>query len=125
MDYLLDTHAFIWWMEYSDKLSQKARAIIADNSHRIFLSHASQWEIAIKVSIGRLEFPVNELKALTAENGFEELAITTEHIVQTTALPLHHRDPFYRLLIAQVQLESLTLLSRDGVFPEYEVELLW
>lgn len=125
MEYLLDTHAFIWWLEDSDQLSGKARSIIENNSNKIYLSLASQWEMAIKVSIGRLEFPLEDIQTLTVDNGFEPLAITTEHIIHTSRLPLHHRDPFDRLLIAQAQLESLCLISKDRYFPQYDVELIW
>ena len=125
MNYLLDTHSFIWWLNDSKKLSQRARRIISDSSNRIFVSHATQWEIAIKVTIGRLIFPVEKLETELEENGFELLALNTQHIMQIANLPLHHRDPFDRLLIAQAQKESLTLISRDEMFSSYGVTLAW
>lgn len=125
MNYLLDTHAFIWWLEDSKKLSEPARNIISDADNRIFISHASQWEIAIKVAIDRLVFPVERLDAIVEENGLELLTLTTQHIMQTTKLPMHHRDPFDRLLIAQAQLDSLILLSKDQWFDRYDVKLAW
>jgi len=125
MNYLLDTHSFIWWLNDSKKLSQRARRIISDSNNRIFVSHASQWEIAIKVAIGRLTFPVEKLETEVVENGFELLALSTQHIMQIANLPLHHRDPFDRLLIAMAQKESLTLLSRDEMFASYDVSLAW
>ncbi len=125
MNYLLDTHAFLWWLDDSDQLSKYARQVIGDSDNRIFISHASQWEIAIKVSINRLVFPMNEMEAEVDKNGFELLNITTPHIIQTVSLPLHHRDPFDRLLIAQAQSESLILLSKDSIFPKYDIDLAW
>ena len=125
MNYLLDTHAFIWWLDDSNQLSKNAKNVITNGDNRIFVSHASQWEIAIKVSINRLVFPMDRMADEIDKNGFELLNITTHHIVQTVELPLHHRDPFDRLLIAQAQSESLILLSKGHVFPKYDVELIW
>lgn len=125
MNYLLDTHAFMWWLSDSKKLSQRARRIISDSNNRIFVSHATQWEIVIKSAIGRLVFPVDRLELEVEENGFELLSLNTKHIMQITSLPMHHRDPFDRLLIAQAQNESLILLSRDEMFASYDVSLVW
>ena len=125
MNYLLDTHAFLWWLSDSDQLSEQARKIIGDSDNRIFMSHASQWEIAIKVSINRLTFPINDMETELVKNGFDLLNITTPHIIQTTSLPLHHRDPFDRMLIAQAQSESLILISKDHIFPRYDINLAW
>ena len=125
MNYLLDTHAFLWWLDNSDQLSENARKVIEDGNNRIFISHASQWEISIKVAINRLVFPMDKMEGEVDKNGFELLNITTSHIIQTVSLPMHHRDPFDRMLIAQTQSESLVLLSKDQIFSEYDVELLW
>jgi PIN domain nuclease of toxin-antitoxin system len=125
MNYLLDTHTFIWWLQDSNQLSKHAHAIIADGENRIFVSHVTQWEIAIKVAIDRLIFPVESLENELQENGFELLTVNTQQIIQTTKLPLHHRDPFDRLLIAQAQIELLTLLSKDSLFNQYDVKLDW
>lgn len=125
MNCLLDTHTFLWWVDDSRQLSDISREIIHNGSNRIFLSLASQWEIAIKASIDRLEFPINELEDTVEQNGFEPLAMTTRHIIESTGLPMHHRDPFDRMLIAQARLESLTLISKDAVFPDYDVALVW
>ncbi len=125
MNYLLDTHTFLWWVDDSRQLSDISREIIHNGSNRIFLSLASQWEIGIKASIGRLEFPMDQLEDTVEQNGFELLAMTTRHIIKSTGLPMHHRDPFDRMLIAQARLESLTLISRDAVFPDYDVALAW
>ncbi len=125
MNCLLDTHTFLWWVDDSRQLSNVSREIIHNGSNRIFLSLASQWEIGIKASIGRLEFPMDQLEDTVEQNGFELLTMTTRHIIESTSLPMHHRDPFDRMLIAQARLESLTLISKDAVFPNYDVALVW
>ena len=125
MNVLLDTHTFIWWLNDSRKLSERARRVISDSNNRIFVSHATQWEIAIKSAIGRLTFPVEKLEQEVEGNGFELLSLNTQHIMQIAHLPMYHRDPFDRLLIAQAQNESLTLLSRDEMFASYDVSLAW
>lgn len=125
MNYLLDTHSFLWWLTDSRQLSESARDVIGNNNNRLFISHASQWEIGIKVAIKRLKFPIDKMENIIDDNGFEPLSITTPHIIQTVTLPQHHRDPFDRLLIAQAQCESLILLSKDNIFPKYDVDLLW
>lgn len=125
MNYLLDTHTFLWWVDDSRQLSDISREIIHNASNRIFLSLVSQWEIVLKASIGGLEFPINELEDTVEQNGFAPLTMSTRHIIESTSLPMHHRDPFDRMLIAQARLESLTLISKDAVFPDYDVALAW
>ncbi len=125
MNYLLDTHTFLWWVNNDKQLSSTSESIIREGSNRIFISLASQWEIGIKTSINRLEFPMDQLESTIDHNGFEDLAITSRHIIETTQLPMHHRDPFDRMLIAQARIESLTLISKDTLFPNYDVALIW
>lgn len=125
MSFLLDTHAFIWWLNDSPELSLNARKTISRPENRIFFSHASYWEIAIKVSIGRLRFPMNSMESELLKNGFELLAIKSSHIIQSASLPMLHRDPFDRMLIAQAQLENLTLLTVDQHIQKYELPLAW
>ncbi len=125
MNYLLDTHTFLWWVSNSRQLSDTSRDIISDGYNRIFISIASQWEIGIKASIGRLDFPIDELSVSIEKNGFESLAINADHITESAHLPMHHRDPFDRMLIAQARLESLTLISKDTTFPNYDLALVW
>jgi PIN domain nuclease of toxin-antitoxin system len=128
MRLLLDTHAFIWWIEDDARLSSAARVVLQDRANGVFVSIASIWEIAIKVGVGRLRMPA-ELRAFLADQvartGFSLLPIAFEHVVAVHALPQHHRDPFDRLLIAQCRQEKLSLVSRDGKFAPYDVELVW
>jgi PIN domain nuclease of toxin-antitoxin system len=128
MKLLLDTHAFIWWIDDDVRLSTAARTLLRDRGNDAFVSIATIWEIAIKVGVGRLRMPA-ELRPFLADQiaraGFSLLPIAFEHVVAVHALPQHHRDPFDRLLIAQCRQEDLSLVSRDGKFALYDLELVW
>jgi PIN domain nuclease of toxin-antitoxin system len=119
---LLDTHALLWWLADSPMLSSKARSAIA-RSPAIYVSAATAWEIAIKKAYGKLHAP-DDLEQALAANGFEALPITVAHALAAGALPLHHHDPFDRMLIAQAHAESLTLVTRDRSLQEYGIRLL-
>jgi PIN domain nuclease of toxin-antitoxin system len=120
---LLDTHVLLWWLAGDTALPGNASDAIADSDSEVFVSAATAWEIAIKKAAGRLEAPDDLLEALDA-NDFGTLPITTPHALAAGNLPAHHSDPFDRMLIAQAQLERLTLVSLDRRFSAYEVELL-
>ena len=125
---LLDTHAFLWFIAGSDKLSTAARDMIADLDNELFLSVASLWEIAIKVSIGKLDLsrPFEELiPDQLKENEISTVSIELDHLSETIKLPFHHRDPFDRLIIAQGIVEGLPIISSDPVFAEYPVKVVW
>ncbi len=122
MTLLLDTHALLWWLA-DDPLEPAARTRIADPGELVRVSAVSLWEIAIKRAIGKLEFE-GSLVSHVHDSGFEPLPITGDHGERAGALPLHHRDPFDRMLVAQAQAESLTLVTRDPAFDAYEVQLL-
>lgn len=128
MRLLLDTHVFLWWVEDAPELSGKARKGLADPAHEVFLSLASCWEMAIKLSLGKLKVarPLERFipEQLTA-NGFRQLNIELRHVVRVAHLPFHHRDPFDRLLVAQALEEGVTLVSADPVFKTYGVRRLW
>jgi len=125
---LLDTHTFLWFIAGDSSLSETARSAIEDENNNRYLSVASLWEIAIKVSIDKLElsepFETLILEQL-AENGIELLDISVEHTALIASMPFHHRDPFDRLIAAQAKVEQMTLISADEVFDEYEVNRLW
>lgn len=125
MSYLLDSHTLIWWLGNSTKLSTAALNCISSPNNIIYVSHASYWEISIKVSIGRLRFPINDFEKELANNRFELLPIKTTHIAQSAQLPMHHRDPFDRLLIAQAKVEELTLVTVDELIHKYDCSWLW
>jgi PIN domain nuclease of toxin-antitoxin system len=123
---LLDTHTFIWFVIGSDRITPKVREQIESNDN--LLSLASLWEIAIKSSLGKLDLELS-IEQLVEEqiiaNGIELLDITTEHIAVVANLPLHHRDPFDRLIISQVMVEQIPIVGRDKAFDSYSVQRLW
>jgi len=125
---LLDTHAFLWWVEDDSRVARNARIAIADPANDCFLSLASSWEMAIKISLGKLRLatPLERfVPDQLAANGFRELAIDFRHVARVSRLPFHHRDPFDRILVAQALEEDLTLVSADRVFRTYGVRRVW
>lgn len=128
MKYLLDTHTFIWWVSSPEKLSENALAAYENRENSLFLSFASIWEMQIKVQIGKLRLPLH-LKELVEEqksvNELKILPISLSHIYRLENLPIHHKDPFDRMLISRSIEENLLLISKDSVFADYEVNVLW
>lgn len=120
---LLDTHVFLWWRGEPAKLTAALRAAVA-GADVVFVSAASAWEAAIKSALGRLRLPAS-IEAGTLASGFERLVITFQHAERAGALPPHHRDPFDRMLVAQAQVEKLTLVTGDRNLEAYDVEILW
>jgi PIN domain nuclease of toxin-antitoxin system len=128
MAYLLDTHTFLWMRHEPDRLGNEASSICADPDSELVMSLASGWEIAIKLSIGklRLKDPLRQvLVEARTTAGIIPLPITEEHVLRVRDLPLHHRDPFDRLLAAQALQEGLTVLSADPSFDAYGVPRVW
>lgn len=128
MRLLLDTHAFLWFVEGNPQLSARARTLIEDTSNEILLSVASIWEIAIKFSLGKLSLtaPVETFIAQQLQaNAITTIDVRTEHAVAVAALPFHHRDPFDRLLIAQAQVEGVPIISADAAFDPYPIQRVW
>jgi PIN domain nuclease of toxin-antitoxin system len=127
-DLLLDTHTFLWWVDASPRLGRRARAAITDPARRCYFSLASSWEIAIKLSLGKLEIPGSVeqfVPSQLAQNDFEELPLSFAHVARVARLPFHHRDPFDRLLVAQALEEDLTIVSADPIFRRYGVQVVW
>jgi PIN domain nuclease of toxin-antitoxin system len=128
MRLLLDTHTFLWFIEGQSLLSMPGRQAIEDVTNERLLSIASIWEIAIKISIGKLTLRdplVSIFPQQLYDNDIALLDITVAHVMGITTLPLHHRDPFDRLLIAQAMTENLSILSADSAFDGYAVNRLW
>jgi PIN domain nuclease of toxin-antitoxin system len=119
---LLDTHVVLWWLADEETLSEDVKQLI-DTETDVFLSAASVWEIAIKQALGKLTGPPDLLDVLN-RSGLLELPIRATHAADAGGLPLHHRDPFDRMLVAQARCEGLTLVSRDSRLSRYEVPLL-
>ena len=128
MRLLLDTHALIWFIEGSPRLSARAREAIEALENECWVSVASLWEMSIKAARGNLEVtrPIPRLIREHVEgNEMSLLQVGGEHLEALIELPHHHKDPFDRLMIAQAATESLTLISCDSRFDEYQVKLLW
>lgn len=127
MKLLVDTHAFLWFAAGDRRLSRRARTAMERNDAELCLSAASVWEIAIKASLGRLTLssPVDSYIADKMAAGYELLAITWTHAAAVEQLPFHHRDPFDRLLIAQARANRYPVVSRDRVFGEYGIDVIW
>ena len=125
MRLLLDTHALIWWLMDDPALPEAARDAIASPDNDVYVSYVSAWEIAIKRQLGKIEFPLEDFEDILATNQFEPLPIRLEHLLALGDLPMHHRDPFDRLLIAQAKNGNLTLISRDRNMRAYGIRLLW
>jgi PIN domain nuclease of toxin-antitoxin system len=119
---LLDTHILLWWLSGSWRLPASARKTIA-GSARAYVSAATVWEIAIKIALGKLEFR-GEMVEQLAINNLLSLAVTVPHALAAGALPVHHSDPFDRMLIAQAKIESLTLMTHDARLQDYNVPVL-
>ena len=128
MRLLLDTHGFLWFISGSSSLSPTARGLIEDVSNQPLLSVASLWEMAIKLSLGRLSL-VQPFEVLIPQqmrlNGIELLGIEIEHAAAVSKLPFHHRDPFDRLLIAQAMVEHVPIVSADTALDVYTIKRLW
>jgi PIN domain nuclease of toxin-antitoxin system len=128
MRVLVDTHTFLWALLENHRLSAKAKQILTSKEHELYFSLVSLWEIAVKMKIGKLNTvgsSVTYIRDEMAEYGMELLPVRYEHILQLEQLPLHHSEPFDRLLIAQAIAESLPILTHDEMFPLYPVKLIW
>lgn len=128
MKLLLDTQCWLWWFAQPERLNSEAIAQIDNETNELWLSVASVWEMGIKVAIGKLPLPEpldSYISSRMMQLGAKSLSITASHAVQASALPLHHRDPFDRMLIAQAQMEEMMLVSADSIFRQYNVSILW
>ncbi len=127
MNYLLDTHTLIWFLNGDKNLSLKARKAIESTASANFVSIVSLWEIAIKISLDRLELKSSfeKIEEQILGNGFEMLPLTFKDTLILSSLPFHHNDPFDRVLIAQGMNNKLTIISKDQHFDKYKVKLVW
>jgi len=121
MKLLLDTHLLLWAAGSPDRLPATARLLLEDPQNELLFSAASLWEIVIKRGLGRSDFQVDArvLRRGLLDNGYQELAITSEHTVFIDSLPLIHKDPFDRILVAQATVEGITLLTADALVAQY------
>ena len=127
MNFLLDTHTLIWFLEINPQLSSFAKTTIENDNHKIFVSIASLWEIAIKTQTGKLSLTktLEEIILEAEKLQIEILLIEPLHVLSLQKLPLHHRDPFDRIIIAQAITEKLQLVSKDEQFDLYKVKRAW
>lgn len=123
-DYLLDTHALLWARIEPSRLSAKVRGILADSNNSAWVSVATLWELTIKQSTGKLHLPEEFFDRLT-EIGYRRMAITDQHLTVLRGLPMIHRDPFDRMLIAKAQVERIPLLTCDKFIKHYSVDTIW
>lgn len=121
MDLLLDTNVLIWWFEDLPMLGQRARQILANPAHGLFVSSVSLWEITIKWRVGKHELPGSAYAAFLEDEGVNLLAMAPLHLETLEGLEFHHRDPFDHLLLAQAMAEGLTLMTADGAMTRYGV----
>lgn len=127
MRILLDTQCWLWMLAEPERLQPSARALISERRNELVLSVASLWEIAIKIGLGKLTLPGRPgtyLPPLFERSGVSVLPMQAEHALAVADLPLHHRDPFDRLLVAVAQMERLPILTADRTFEDYDVEIL-
>ncbi len=127
MDILLDTHTLIWFLNGDKKLSRKVRECIETPSNLKFVSIASIWEIAIKISLNKFRYPkgFNNFLEMVDDNGFDILPISFEHTLTVSSLDFIHKDPFDRLLIAQSICDNLTIATKDSFIEQYNVQTIW
>ncbi|MFH2045273.1 MAG: type II toxin-antitoxin system VapC family toxin [Pseudomonadota bacterium] len=128
MQAILDTNSFLWFISGSEKLSINALEFIADSNNRLVMSTAGLWEIAIKVSINKLNLlqPYEKLiPQQLKENDINVMPIELSHLAKVIELPFYHRDPFDRIIIAQALIENLPIVTSDSIFSQYSVKLIW
>ncbi len=127
MNYLLDTHTIIWFLNGDEKLSNKSLNIIDNQDNLKFVSVATIWEIAIKISLDKFKFDKGFKKFLDLinDNGFELIPISFEHALIVSSMEFIHRDPFDRLIIAQAIADNLTIITRDEHIAKYNVNTIW
>jgi PIN domain nuclease of toxin-antitoxin system len=128
MKYLLDTVVWLWSVSVPDKIGRRGHEILADAAEELYLSAVSPWELAIKAKLGKYDLPEPPREYVPkrlASQRIRSLPITQLHALATYDLPLHHYDPFDRLLIAQAQIENMAILTSDRDFAKYEVDVVW
>ena len=127
MNLLVDSHVLLWWFGSSDKLSPRASDALRSSGNRMYVSAAVVWELSIKMNLGKVAASalLSDLQAVLFARGFRRLAISTEHALRAGRLPMYHKDPFDRMLVAQAQAHKLAVVTADRVFDRYAVERIW
>lgn len=124
---LADTHALVWWLNRDPRLSSSAQRVISSSSNEVLISAAVAWELSIKNRSGKLNVQalLDRFEEAMDEQGFSLLPISVDHALRAGALPLHHSDPFDRMLVAQAQAERVAVLSADKAFDTYGIRRIW
>lgn len=124
---VVDTHVLWWWFTSNSKLSSAARNALTETGNAVYVSAAVAWELAIKTTSGKLDAHaiLADFPALLLQRGFRRLAISTDHALRAGQLPLHHRDPFDRMLVAQAHALNFPIVSADAIFDRYGVQRIW
>lgn len=122
---LLDTHVYLWWLLDDPRLVRDVRHTLSARQTTVYVSAVNVWEATMKAGLGRLELQGQDLSAEIAANGFIALPVSAQHAQAVGKLPLHHRDPFDRLLIAQAYSEGLTIVTHDAAFAAYGIAIFW
>lgn len=125
MKLLLDTQVVLWWTHDSRRLSNTARELVGDPRNEVLLSAVVAWEIAIKRALGKLNVRPGLVADLLTGGGATELAVGVAHATEVERLPMHHRDPFDRMLVAQARIEGAVLVSSDASMRDYDVPVSW
>ena|ERR1700726_2539001 len=128
MKYLLDTMVWLWSVGETDRIGSAGFEILRNGEQQLYLSAASSWEIAIKAKLGKYQLPDAPgpyMRSRLAAQGILALPVTQDHSLSVYDLPLHHHDPFDRLIIAQALQERMIILTSDRAFKQYPVEILW
>jgi PIN domain nuclease of toxin-antitoxin system len=127
MNYLIDTHVLIWYLDGNNRLPGKIRDLINNDDNIVFISIASLWELAIKISLKKIDTKnkLPDILAYITERDFTLLNISFKHLNALSALPTHHGDPFDRLIIAQALIEDIKIISADKAFQAYPVRVIW
>lgn len=128
MKVLVDSHVLLWWLLNDPHLSTTAKTLIADSETEVIISAVTGYELTLKASAGRLTLPGNIeqfVPSRIATEGFTSLPISVGHAARAGTLPLIHRDPFDRLLVAQAQMEGISILTADPAIGQYDVEVIW
>ncbi len=127
MNLLIDSHVLLWWLAAPERVADRARNALRSPEHRVWVSAAVAWEIAIKSNLGKLDASdvVANLPRILFEKGFRRLAISMDHALRAGMLPRHHRDPFDRMLVAQAQALNCPIVSADPLLDRYGVRRIW
>lgn len=128
MKYLLDTMVWLWSVGPTEKIGSQGLKILTDGAEDLYLSAASSWEIAIKTKLGKFQLaepPGRYVPTRLADQGISSLSVTQLHSLKVYDLPLHHQDPFDRMIIAQAITEEMTILTSDRAFAKYPVDVIW